>query len=208
MRRAAVRGSLWLGACEKNPPDSCDLGELDCACNAGQCLPNLACEADVCVQQGGESDEVESSSSEGMEQEESSDLETMETLESETGPMCEPPEMLCGDECVDVMTDDLNCGACGNECTVILGEGGCVDGECSPTWSSCAPADPLTLCSVICQAEGFDACAVCGLEDLSVVWFAGPSSCEEGQISNGEAGMCEIEPTAALINYYRCCCAQ
>jgi hypothetical protein len=126
--------------------------------------------------------------------------------ESETGPMCDAPLMLCGEDCVDVMIDNANCGTCGNECTVVLGEGGCVDGECSPTWSSCVEANPLTPCTALCQQQGFQGCALCG--NLAVTWFAIPSDCEGGQSVDEEGGVCEAEPDAALSTYYRCCCAQ
>jgi hypothetical protein len=200
---------MLLGSCEESPSSDCNLGELDCACNAGQCLAGLACEANVCVQQTG--DESTSSGAETTEttNEDSTSVTTVdESTDSETGPICDPPQMSCGGECADVMTDDFNCGACGNECTVVLGAGGCVDGECSPTWSSCVVADPLTLCSVICQAEGFDACALCGPENSSLLWFTISLDCEAGRTLEGEVGMCEVEPDAGQSNYYRCCCAQ
>jgi hypothetical protein len=194
---------MFLGSCEESPSSDCNLGELDCACNAGQCLAGLACEANVCVQQIG--DEASSSETETTNEDSTSD----ESADTETGPMCDPPQMLCGDECVDVMSDDSNCGACGNECAAVLDAGGCVDGECSPTWSSCVPAtDPLTSCTDLCQAEGFEACALCGPSSLSVIWFGVPMDCEIGSLWDAEAGSCQIQPDADLSSYYRCCCAQ
>jgi hypothetical protein len=35
----------------------------------------------------------------------------------------------CGDSCVSILTDDLNCGACGNECR---DKKHCVLGRCRP----------------------------------------------------------------------------
>jgi len=52
-------------------------------------------------------------------------------------------DLPCGG--ADLMTDDLNCGSCGNECyiqdtdTAVTGEwrggGHCVDGQCGSVWS-------------------------------------------------------------------------
>jgi hypothetical protein len=200
---------MLLGGCEESPNSDCNLGELDCACNAGLCLAGLACEANVCVQQTGDENTSSGAETTQTTNEDSTSVTTVdESSDSETGPMCDPPQMPCGDECVDVMTDDSNCGACGNECTVVLDAGGCVDGECSPTWSSCVPAAPLTSCSVLCQAEGFEGCALCGPSSLSVIWFGTPMDCETGALWDAEAGSCQTQPDVDLSDYYRCCCAQ
>jgi hypothetical protein len=161
---------------------SCIPGELGCECNDGLCLADLVCNEGLCVE---------------------------ESTSSDTVLPCELPEISCDGICIDVTSDDANCGACGNECAVVLDAGGCVGGECSPTWSSCVvAADPLTSCTDLCQAEGFEACALCGPSSLSVIWFTSPMNCEIGQISDAEVGSCQIEPTADLSVYYSCCCAQ
>jgi hypothetical protein len=51
----------------------------------------------------------------------------METTvgESSTGPAC---EMCGGAECIDLLTDDDNCGKCDNKCNP--GNEDCVMGEC------------------------------------------------------------------------------
>src|SRR5262245_55007986 len=50
-------------------------------------------------------------------------------------PACPPGTSDCGGQCVDVMTDDDNCGSCGESCASLggigLGYGKiCVDGNC------------------------------------------------------------------------------
>jgi hypothetical protein len=40
---------------------------------------------------------------------------------------CEPGLSLCGETCVDLNTDDSNCGSCGNQCVDLAS---CFGGEC------------------------------------------------------------------------------
>ncbi len=47
----------------------------------------------------------------------------------DAGPVCVSPRVVCGDRCVDVATDDANCGACGRVCA---GGGRCAAGVCPP----------------------------------------------------------------------------
>ena len=67
------------------------------------------------------------------------------------------PDLPCGG--ADLLTDDYNCGSCGNECPVALrGEeweaGGCVQGECGPTWSDCSPSGFGETCNEVCEPWG------------------------------------------------------
>lgn len=133
---------------------------------------------------------------------------TSEESSSETGSPCGPDEMQCGENCVDVMSDDANCGTCNNVCSVVFDVGACVDGECQPTWSQCVPSDPLVLCSEVCQAEGFVGCGQCGPAELSVNWFSFPSDCDDNLPIAGQTSMCPSQPESVQSNFYRCCCEQ
>lgn len=67
---------------------------------------------------------------------------------------CFPGQTLCAGACVDLQTDNANCGACGASCSASLG---CEHGVCS-----CLPGD--TLCSDGCRDIMHDPanCGDCG----------------------------------------------
>jgi hypothetical protein len=70
------------------------------------------------------------------------------------------PDLPC--DGADLMTDNLNCGTCGNECGLYYPgtayeAGSCREGVCGPGWSSCTPGDetaPWQTCSGLCTALG------------------------------------------------------
>ena len=70
----------------------------------------------------------------------------------------DPPSDLPCDS-ADLMTDPLNCGECGNECYIRFEgsdweAGGCVEGECAPTWSDCVHLSIANNCDEICTGQG------------------------------------------------------
>lgn len=97
----------------------------------------------------------------------------------------EPPDLPCGG--ADLLTDDLNCGACGKTCEVQrpgtqYAAGGCVEGECGPVWSSessLSPPPAEETCAQLCSF-GDVACVPGGCSGLtayvcvSVGDFGGP----------------------------------
>ena len=151
------------GICE-DVPIVCDAGELVCQ---GQCVdPSVdvehcggcgnacgdgqICEAGSCVDEGGEEPDPE---------------ECPDGLEA------------CGDQCVDVMTDDENCGECGNAC----GDGeSCEAGVCEGDDPQPEPCDDgLEACGDQCVDLMTDEanCGECG------------NACGDGE--SCEAGVCE-----------------
>jgi hypothetical protein len=76
----------------------------------------------------------------------------------EEGTLSDVP---CGG--VDLKSDDLNCGSCGNACYVDwpgtkYAAGGCVDGECGPNWTEVGPlASPpdIQTCEAFCALGEF-----------------------------------------------------
>jgi hypothetical protein len=73
-----------------------------------------------------------------------------------------PPDLPCGG--ADLSSDPNNCGQCGGIC-LIVGEGteweagGCENGECKRTWTSCSPLsmNPIScaeFCGGQCVANG------------------------------------------------------
>ena len=89
---------------------------------------------------------------------------------------CAKDEACCSGKCVSVMSDDVNCGACGKDCTAAMET--CLMGQCgcgSPG-AHCMPNE--TCCDTSCldlQVEETD-CGACG------------SACAQGQTC--EAGVC------------------
>lgn len=73
-----------------------------------------------------------------------------------------PGDLPCGG--ADLMTDNLNCGSCGNECYVQdlhgFGDswdagGSCKEGKCGPVWSGC-DGDTNSTCREILAAQGLE----------------------------------------------------
>jgi len=82
------------------------------------------------------------------------------------------PDLPCGG--ADLMTDNLNCGTCGNECYVWhdgteYQAGGCEQGECSPiAWSACAEENTGATCEELC---GSHECLPGGCSGLTAMVF-------------------------------------
>jgi hypothetical protein len=81
-------------------------------------------------------------------------------------PSCAPNQIPCGLTCVDPLTDNSNCGGCGNQCAVNLMA--CVDGTCQ-CFLGCGPG--FTICPIPDGGCGFcadttsdtDNCGGCGI---------------------------------------------
>ncbi len=189
--------------------DACNLGELACPCNQGQCLGSLVCENDLCVSAATESSSV--ASTEGQTTESSDTASTTEESPTETTFTCTEPEILCDGECINPLADANNCGECGKTCGMLFDSGGCDQGQCQPIWSDCIDSSTLVLCSDVCLSQGFSGCvtAGCGDSQDSVRWYAFDLGCEQNSdITQGEATACETEPNGMNSDFYRCCCDQ
>jgi hypothetical protein len=191
--------------------NQCIPGELDCVCNEGQCLEGLACIDSTCVVTGEtETDTDVGSDSSTSEEDTSTETEAQTESETESDP-CVGSETLCDGECVDLSSDDNNCGECGKTCKTGLESGGCVEGACAPVWSDCVDASNLIPCSEVCEAEGLSGCATaaCHSEELSIIWYGLSTNCASGEIpTDGQALACETQPLIDIDPWYRCCCAQ
>jgi hypothetical protein len=71
---------------------------------------------------------------------------------------CASGQVVCNDACIDVLSDDSNCGSCGHQCgtNTVCSGGSCVAG-CTNGW---------TLCNGTCVNTGMDAqnCGGCGIQ--------------------------------------------
>ena len=71
---------------------------------------------------------------------------------------CPAGEVDCGGVCVDLSTDDFDCGACGATCpggTVCSG-GVCVGGSCTPDLAGCAVDSDC--CTGVCAGDNLCGC--------------------------------------------------
>lgn len=195
----------------------CIPGELECACNGGQCLAGLSCVDAICVLTGESETGVEvgsdsSTSEEETSQDVSTGTESDTGMESDTeGNPCTEPETLCNGECINLSSDDNNCGECGNTCKVAPNTGGCFEGACTAVWSECIDAANPVPCSDVCQSEGLAGCmtAACGRFQASLEWYTFASECEAGNFSSEvQSDACEAQPSSINDSYYRCCCEQ
>jgi hypothetical protein len=90
-----------------------------------------------------------------------------------------PTDLPCGG--ADLMTDDLNCGACGNECFIQdlhgFGDqwdagGSCNEGKCGSVWHGC-DGDTYETCRSILEAQGLKCGTGCNAKTpgTTVVYF-------------------------------------
>jgi hypothetical protein len=183
---------------------NCTPGELACECNNGQCLGDLECVDNLCSEGSGDGDGDTTGDGDG-------DTAGDGDGDGDGDPVCpNPNEMMCDGECIDVMANDDNCGGCGVECVVKLGEppiGSCVEGACSPTWSDCVlQTDGYETCDEICALEG-KTCVTQGCNGDTFLMQGDLNSCAEGIPSQTSQIQCD-----GLIGWQQpagaCCCAQ
>lgn len=75
-----------------------------------------------------------------------------------------PPDLPCGG--ADLLTDDANCGACGNACDISwsvsetpYSSGHCIDGQCGPSFDvNCGLVGENATCADLCQSSGGQTC--------------------------------------------------
>lgn len=195
---------VLLFACQNNDGNeagACDPGSQYCECVQGQlCLGILECNAGICVAPGGTGDPGDGDPGDG-------------DPGDGDGESCGSGELLCNGSCADVMTDDDNCGSCGNTCDIAktggLGDGigGCASGVCEPTWSECIPFEaPIKSCNEVCGESG-QSCVADSCQTDTFVEYVGLNQCYDFFEGWGVNGDCS-GPTFPLDgqSYYRCCC--
>jgi hypothetical protein len=69
---------------------------------------------------------------------------------------CKKPKSKCGKKCINLKTDEQNCGACGKKCGAgqTCSNGDCVGGGCGPGLRDCGAAG----CKECCPNENFGYC--------------------------------------------------
>lgn len=83
------------------------------------------------------------------------DCEADDAADQDDAPV---PDLPCGG--ADLMTDNLNCGSCGNECIVWYEDtpyaaGICTQGVCGPGWTDCVPESMnYSSCADVCELLG------------------------------------------------------
>ncbi len=106
--------------------------------------------------------------------------DTTDPVPPPAGPTCTPAFAECSGLCVDLQTDNSNCGTCGNTCGdgEICEKGKCEDKSSNPL--TCLPG--LSLCDGICVSLQNDTnnCGTCG------------NTCLNNRTC--ESGVCELPP--------------
>ena len=82
------------------------------------------------------------------------------------------PDLPCGG--ADLMTDNDNCGSCGNQCSIWhegtnVEAGGCADGKCGPYWTQCLTYSGDN-CTEVC-AEFDRTCVAQGCAGLTAALY-------------------------------------
>jgi hypothetical protein len=136
---------------------------------------------------------------------------TSATSEAETGEgPCGEGQTLCGDECVDLQTDDQNCGECGRTCRWVhaLIET-CEEGVCQPTWSSCFEQGTYLDCDEACEAEG-ETCVAqgCYQNNKTAYYFTSKAACDDVEGNGDFNGPCyqDFPGNWGANSWARCCC--
>ncbi len=106
------------------------------------------------------------------------------SVSSPSGP-CGPDLDQCGEQCVDLMTDPLNCGSCGRVCpAAVHSSRACIDGSCAIECHAGffdVDGDALTGCEYECTFSA--ATDTCNGEDDDCDGLAdnfAPGSCVQG----------------------------
>jgi len=82
---------------------------------------------------------------------------------------CPADQTNCNAVCVNLMTDNRNCGTCGNDCSKLpnagnaaCSNGKCVISDCNPTYGDC-DKNPLNGCETDIFSNS-NSCGSCGLK--------------------------------------------
>jgi hypothetical protein len=196
--------------------DPCTPGELGCGCSNGQCFGSLECSGDICIDPNCNPGSLGCQCSEGLCL---GDLECSGNVcvessgdgdgDGNANPCPLPNQLLCNGNCIDVMDDDNNCGACGKVCPKNSQDGGCSEGACLPFWGACfQPVVDYNNCNEACAAEGrmcvyggcnsstyktYDNSAECALNGTNGAWKWG-YTCEQQALADPQ------------IEAVQCCC--
>ena len=119
------------------------------------------------------------------------------------------PDLPCGG--ADLMTDNLNCGSCGNECTVFFEgldweAGSCQAGKCGPVWIPCLTSVFGATCEELC---GGLTCVANGCSGSTGLLFAELYGCEvDDEPIKTMDGACDqpIPWSDDDVTHARCCC--
>jgi hypothetical protein len=122
--------------------------------------------------------------------------------------------LLCGNKCVNPLTDNDNCGACAIKCDIYtVGDvtmGGCKNGLCAPAYGACFTAmRPYFTCDEICAQESAK-CIQAGCMGATHIEYVYETDCDSKVVSAIYTNEACNQPSqfASGERAGRCCCAK
>ncbi len=125
---------------------------------------------------------------------------TTPPIDSSGGPVCDPPQTLCGDACVDTDDDDAHCGGCDQPCDAgqMCSAGQCM-APCDAGLEMCGGAcvdtdadpDHCGGCDMPCRPDQLCNVGSCALEcDVGLEACGG--ACVQTDVDNAHCGGCDM----------------
>lgn len=114
-----------------------------------------------------------------------------------------PAGAACGGACVDLATDDGNCGQCGHVCPAQGEFGGCAARSCQPVLSACFNGGAHRDCAAACAAEG-STCVARGCGGNTAFYFTNPVQC--GSVIGFNPQPLACGDAIPNVDLARCCC--
>jgi hypothetical protein len=114
----------------------------------------------------------------------------------------------CGGTCVDLMSNDSHCGACGAACLMNASVGGCANGQCANSWGECfTQGDGFASCDAYCSSIG-QSCVANGCVSRTQWLYGSLDGCEtELDAPNNGNPLCgDILLWVSTSDAARCCC--
>ncbi len=93
---------------------------------------------------------------------------------------CDEGLTLCGEQCLDIMSDSQNCGRCNNTCTVENGQATCQEGNCKIGSCDLPYHDCDQQYSTGCESNSGTDNNNCGSCDNVCNYDNGVGTCQEG----------------------------
>ena len=153
----------------------CAVGSLNCACTGGgACDPGLTCVADICVDLGGTTSGMATTTSTSDDTTSGEEPTTSGTTEDPSaGRECDPEMAVLNPSCPEEAPYCSNAGVCG-DCSVLV-----ACGEVDPATPVCDANGACVQCNAVEDGACADATPICDLASKSCVGCSQHSECPD-----------------------------